>query len=430
MKTRHLVAAAAFAMPLACAAAAHADDAAAAPAAPAAWADTLKFGAQVEAGIAGNFAAPNNNLNYGQLYTDRANSPVVNQVLLSYGRPVDPKATDYDIGFKVQGIYGTDGRYTHQAYIFDHFTKGQMQPGIMEVSLDAFTPWLTEGGINWQVGIFPTLLGFETIDTSTNPFYSHSYIYNFGLPVNHTGFNAIVHATDALDIYGGVDTGNQTMPGYDNNHSEAFLAGLKYTFSDSLNVLALAHYGAEDPQRFLNSYGKYNANNYYRAYVDAVISYKVSDKLTLTTEINYIKDDFSGLFGKKGAVLAGEAKGIAQYAAYTFSDSVTLNARAELFNDNRGLFVSSFTSSNGAQQYLQGNPNVAFANSAFGFNSTYGEATLGLTFKPTMPDSLSDITTLIRPELRVDRVIGGPARFNNGADKTAVTASVDVVFTY
>ncbi len=429
MKTRHLVAAAALAMPLA-SAAAFAADAPAAPAAPAAWADTLKIGAQLDAGITANPASPTNHLNYGSLYGDRANTPVINQALLSIGRPVDPKATDYDYGFKLQGIYGTDGRYTHDAYLFDHFTRGQYQPGILEASVTAFTPVLTEGGINWQVGMFPTLLGFETIDTSTNPFYSHSYIYNFGLPVKHTGFNAIVHATDALDIYAGVDVGNQTIIGKDNNHSLAFLGGLKYTFSDSFSVLALTHYGAEDPQRFLNSYGKYDANKYYRAYNDVLITYKMSDAVTFTTELNYIKDDFSGLFSKSGAALAGEAKGIAQYVAYTLNDIVTVNARGELFNDNRGLFVSSFNSSTGAQQYLQGNPSVSFANSAFGYNSTYAALTLGATFKPTMPEKFSDITTLIRPEVRVDHVVGGPARFNNGTDRNALTAAVDVVFTY
>ena len=28
-------------------------------------------------------------------------------------RPVDPKATDFDWGFKFEGMYGTDARYTH-----------------------------------------------------------------------------------------------------------------------------------------------------------------------------------------------------------------------------------------------------------------------------------------------------------------------------
>ena len=38
-----------------------------------------------------------------------------------------------------------------------------------------------------HVGLFPTPLGYEVIDPSANPFYSHSYIFQFGLPFKHTG---------------------------------------------------------------------------------------------------------------------------------------------------------------------------------------------------------------------------------------------------
>jgi hypothetical protein len=418
MKTRHLVAAAALAMPLA-ATAAHADTAP-----PAAWQDTIKIGAQLDAGITGNFASPSNNENFGSLYTDRANAPILNQALLSIGRPVDPKATDYDFGFKLQGIYGTDGRYTHDAYFLDHFSKGQMQPGILEASFDAFTPWLTEGGINWQVGMFPALLGFETTDASTNPFYSHSYLFNFAVPVKHTGFNAIVHATDALDLYAGVDVGNQTIIGYDNNHAESFLAGLKYTFNDNLNILALTHIGPENAQKVYAG-TRLNADNYNRFYNDAVVSYKANDKLTLTTELNYSQDDGDLINGK---IKSAEAYGVAQYAAYAFSDTVTANLRAEVFSDTRGFFVASFNNGQAAVLALEGNP--AANLTSFSGNSTYGELTAGVTFKPTLPDSMSAITMLVRPEFRVDQIIGGPARFNNGKDKTAVTAALDVVLTY
>ena len=424
MKTRTLVAAVALAMPLA-ATAAYADDApAAAPAAPAAWADTLKIGAQLEAGVMGNLASPKDNLNFGQLYTDRSNAPVVNQILLSIGRPVDPKATDYDFGFKVQGLYGTDARYTHFAYFLDKSLKGQMQADVLEASVSAFTPWLTDGGISWQAGMWPTLLGFETIDSSTNPFYSHSYIFNFGLPVKHTGVNAILHATDTIDLYAGVDAGNQTIYGKDNNSSSSFLAGIKVTPSDSFNVLALLHYGPEDAQKAMPA--GYKANKYDRTYTDGIISYKVSDALTLTTEVNYAKEDFGVLAGTK--VKSAEAGGIAQYAAITLSDTATLNLRAEVFSDTRGFFVAAFPNAQLAVQSLEGT--ATMLPTGFGGHTTYGALTAGVTFKPTLPDNMSALTLLIRPELRVDNVLGGTGRFNNGKDETAAMASVDFVLTY
>ena len=426
MKTRHLVAAAALAMPIA-ATAAHADNAPAAPAAPAAWSDTIKIGAQLDAGIVGNFASPKDNLNFGQLYTDKSNAPTINQILLSIGRPVDPKATDYDFGFKVQGIYGTDARFTHFAYFLDTTMKGPMQFDILEASVTAFTPWLTEGGINWQIGMWPTLLGYETIDTSTNPFYTHSYIYNFGLPVKHTGVNAILHATDMIDIYGGITAGNQTIYGKDINGSSSFIAGLKVTPNDSFNVLGLVSYGPEDASKATDPAGL-NANKYNRTYVDAIISYKATDALTLTTELNYVNEDLGAFVGNK--IKNAEAGGIAQYASLTINDNWTANARAEVFTDTRGFFVAAFPGALAPVQALEGVAYTGAPPIGYAGHTTYGAITVGATFKPTMPDSLSSITALIRPELRVDNVLSGPGRFDAGTHKTAAMASVDLVLTY
>ena len=50
-----------------------------------------------------------------------------------------------------------------------------------------------------KVGLYPTPLGDEMIDPSTNPFYSHSYIFNFGLPLKHTGILTTSHLTPLLD---------------------------------------------------------------------------------------------------------------------------------------------------------------------------------------------------------------------------------------
>jgi hypothetical protein len=72
-------------------------------------------------------------------------------------------------------------------------------------------------------GQYPTPLGYETIDPSTNLFYSHSYIFNFGLPFKHTGALTVTHLNDVVDVYAGVDTGTNTTFGRlgDNNGRSA-----------------------------------------------------------------------------------------------------------------------------------------------------------------------------------------------------------------
>ncbi len=430
MKTREIIAAAALMLPFITAIASAQDatppapTAPAAPAAPANWTDTLKFGAQIEAGIAGNPSGPSNNLNYGQLYTDRSNEPVLNQALLSYGRPVDPKATTYNFGFKVQGMWGTDARYTHFARLFDKTTRSEYQFDLVEASASAFLPVLTEGGVNVQAGLWPTLLGFETIDASTNPFYTHSYIYNFGLPVKHAGINAILHATPNVDVYLGVTAGNQTIPGVDNNGSAAFLGGVKLTLLDgNFSVLALTHIGPENASRAIKPL---NASKYDRAFNDVIVTYKASEALTFTTEFNYVREDL-GTVTAQGNIKNAEAYGVAQYAAYTLTDTWTLNARAEAFADTRSFFVADFPTTQGAVRVLEGYSAPVVSGTG---RNTYGALTIGATYKPALPAWADGITMLIRPEARVDSVLNGNARYNSGKDRTAGLFSTDIVLTY
>jgi hypothetical protein len=56
------------------------------------WWDTLTITGLVEVGASGNANNPAVT-NFGQLFTDRANSAFLNQASLTVQRPLDPKAT-------------------------------------------------------------------------------------------------------------------------------------------------------------------------------------------------------------------------------------------------------------------------------------------------------------------------------------------------
>ena len=128
---------------------------AAQPRAPASWWDSFKISGYADAGITGNPDDPNNGINFGHLYTDRANLPVLNQASLILSRPTDPKATGYDWGFTLQGMYGTDARYTHFFNEFDRSINSRYQFDVVEADLLAHLPWLSSGGIDLKVGQFP-----------------------------------------------------------------------------------------------------------------------------------------------------------------------------------------------------------------------------------------------------------------------------------
>ena len=293
---------------------------------------------------------------------------LLNQVLLSVQRLPDPKATGYDFGFQIQALYGSDARYVQFMGELNSTFASRNQLAFINANVQAHLPWLTAGGIDLKVGQYPTPLGYETIDPSTNPFYSHSYIFNFGLPYVHTGAIAVTHVNPILDVYGGVDTGmNTTFGAGDNNGAVAELAGVNLTLLDSkLTILALSHFGPENPTRTVPK-----ANCCWRSENDIVITYKATDKLAFTTELNLIND----------SNFAANAYGAAQYVSYALNDAVTLNARAEIYRDEKGFFVAAFPGNHG---FI--NAQLGFPATVLGAGpATYSEFTLGLTYKPTLP---------------------------------------------
>ena len=113
-------------------------------------------------------------------------------------------------------------------------------------------------------------------------------------------------------------------------------------------------------------------------YNDVVITWKATDTWTFVTEANWIRDGF-GSVGK-----AVNGFGAAQYASYALTDTIALNARAEIWRDDNNFFVASFPDNSDFIKFQQGlaTPVVHFAP---GSNTTYGGLTLGVTWKPEVP---------------------------------------------
>ena len=224
------------------------------PPPPPAWLDTLTVDGFVEGGVAINFNQPFNKVNWGHLYTDRANWPTFNGAFLTVQRPLNPAATGYDFGFKFQGAIGTDMRYNHYLGVLDYAIRDRTQIGPIEAHVLAHLPWVTpisEGGIDVKVGKFVTLNGAELIYSKDNLFYSHSYMFNFG-PFLHTGVMATTHVKPWLDVYTGVTTGVNTSIGWpgDNNAAASFHGGLGFNLLDGkLSIVAVTHTGPENARQ-------------------------------------------------------------------------------------------------------------------------------------------------------------------------------------
>ena len=396
---------------------------------PANWWDTLTVSGSVEAGITFNPDSPGDGLNFGHLFTDKANQPLLNQILLTVQRPLDPKATDYDFGFKIQAMYGTDARYTHYLGELDYIINDWSQITPVEAWGIVHLPWLFAGGIDVKAGQYVTLEGAETIDPTTNYLYSHSYIFNFGIPLVHTGVMTISHVDPMVDIYLGVDTGVNTTFGNhqgDNNGAAAFHGGIGLNLLDgNLTILATTHIGPETPDTngtnntvdWITACGC-NPNSSLRFLNDITVTWKATDYLTFITDANYIHDD--GTYGRIANGFGGffpsgfhpNGYGIAQYGILKANDWLSFVGRAEFWRDSDNFFVAAYPGNFDFVNLEHGFTNTSVAGPA---PTTYLELTAGLNITVPIPDGTPVLKGLLfRPEVRYDTSLNGTTPFGGG----------------
>jgi Putative beta-barrel porin-2, OmpL-like. bbp2 len=368
----------------------------------------FKISGWIDSGITVNPNSPRDNQNFGRFFDDRANEPLLNQAVINFERSLAPQPGEFDWGFKTQLMFGSDTRYIHSLGLLDNAMKTSIyQPDIVEAYLSLHLPLLTEHGVDVKLGKFVTLEGAETIDPRTDVFYSHTYIFNFGIPFNHTGALFTVHTTDWLDLVAGITRGVNTSID-DNNDSPAFHGGVGLNFSEGKFVVsASTHIGPETPHddsdlRYLN---------------DIAITWKINDKLTSVTDLNYARDDLAN----------ADCFGVAQYFTCAINDNITAKIRGEIWRDDKGFFVAQFADPHDPMRALGGEPTID-PRSIGGGMTTYGALTIGLDIKPTVPKPLTGLT--IRPELRVDHSLNGTRPFNDSKDQTMFTAAVDAIITF
>ena len=361
----------------------------------------------IEAGFTGNPSGPSDHQNFGRLFDDRSNEFVMNQAVITAERTLDPKA-GLDWGFKLQVLYGTDARYTRSVGYREHRAgTGLYQADIPEVYLSLHLPILTEGGVDVKLGKFATLEGAETIDPRTNVFYSHTYMFNFGVPLTHTGALFTLHTESWLDLIAGVTRGVNTSLD-DNNDRPGFHGGIGVNLHEGkLVALASTHIGPET----------YNDNGAVRILSDVAITWKITGQLTSITDINYTYD---------GGVEA-RAYGVAQYLTYAINDRITAKIRGEIWRDDQGFYAAQFADPGDPIRALDGQP-VIDPRTVGGGRTTYGAITIGLDLKPSVPKPLTGLT--IRPELRVDHSFSDTQPFNDSTDDTMFTAAVDFIVTF
>ncbi|MDG6094804.1 porin [Acetobacter sp. AN02] len=374
------------------------------------WLNDVTLKGQIEGGITANPARPADGINYGNFFGDHANQVQLDQVYLTLSRDIDPAKSDWQIGFNLQALYGSDARYYHLLGISDRMTSDRYQFIPAQAHIDVHAPIITKGGLDMQAGILQAPMGREGMDPMSRQFYTLAYTSEYAVPFEHVGAMFNLHVDDRYDVLFGLDTGNQTTFGRrDNNDEPAAYFGLNihHLLHDKLDITYLGRVGPENSIRALG----HRANTAQRFWNDLSAAYKISDKVTLTGEFNFLHDEG----------LRAETYSFVSFLTWDVSPSFSFNYRGEIFRDNTGLMVASFLDNRSYMNAIAGKTSYAVSAPP----TTYGALTLGVSYHPDLGHHIR--TFAIRPEIRFDRSLNGTSPFNAGRNTGMFTFGGDAV---
>jgi hypothetical protein len=322
----------------------------------------IRLFGHVEGSWTHNFDDPQNDLNIGRLFDIEHDDPTLNQVSLNVERAVVPSADEFDLGFRVEVIYGGDARFTHANGLGDgegFFDGPDEQFDLLQAYVDVNAP--VGDGLRIRAGKFTY---FKVIDPTAAPLYSRSFSYVGAVPFTLTGVYGTYAVSDTLTVDLGLSRGWDQALEDNNNDAISAFGAFRVVLGDDTNLAVKWMTGPELDDN----------SGAFRTVVDATLSHKLSDQLTLIG--NGIVGHQSG--GADDDIFAHAWwYGASAYAIYDINEYLQFNGRLEWFRDEDGATVTG------------------------GPTANLYSATAGVTITPFPTDDLLR-GLKIRPEVRYD----------------------------
>ena len=334
-------------------------------------------------------------------YNSFKDMATLNKVSLNVERTVDATKKQFDVGFRMEGVYGADAAFIHSNGMWDTQT-GHNQWDLLQAYLDAALPYIP---VRLRVGKWIELAGFEQFSANiygafgdpARAFYSYSYQFLYAEPGTQTGLLATYVLNGQWTVDLGTTLGwNQSLR--DTNHALDLLGRVTFAPSDKTSVIFVMTEGPEFPSGVGHNLPPGDSKDWWTA-LDLVITHKVTDKFSLGLGFDYVETPkIPGL--TEGAKQWGGAAG---YVSYALDPHFTLNTRLEWYDDAANGF-----------------------STAAPVGANYYEATAGVAIKPFPKDkNLSGL--LFRPEIRYDH--SDRSVFSTGK-RDQLTFSMDALFTF
>jgi hypothetical protein len=255
----------------------------------------------------------------------------LNAVDIALDKPED--SSQWAAGYHIEMMYGDDAAGVPLAY--PSYPQYVPSATIRQAFIRLHTP-VAGNGIDWQIGVFDSIIGYESNSDPLNPNYTRSYGYTIE-PTTFTGVLATYKINDMITVSGGIANDeyyNLFIPGNAFESEKCYMGSVSLTAPDSAGFLK----GATLSAGVIHNNNSFNSDADNVTYPGATTS--VYAGATLPTPITQLKvgASFDYLFEDNVYTAPTHSTGadlwdIAGYATFQATDKLSFNGRVEYFDD-------------------------------------------------------------------------------------------------
>jgi hypothetical protein len=250
-------------------------------------------------------------------------------VKLSLEKPLDE--SQWSAGYKFEMLFGPDASTFNTTSAPPFTSPADEDFAIKQAYVALRAP--VGNGIEFKLGVWDTIIGYEVFDAGSNPNYSRSYGY-FLEPLTYTGIQASYHITEWLSVTAGVaDAGAPTINGHSPIESvKSYLGSFVVTAPDSFGFLAGATLYGGVIDHGKSTPGTTDSVNFYGG-------------VTVPTPIEALSVgaayDYRGS-SSSGSISSTYANAVGLYASYALTEKMKVNVRGEYASGSPGAFGPAF----------------------------------------------------------------------------------------
>jgi hypothetical protein len=202
-------------------------------------------------------------------------------------------------------------------------------------------------GIDWEVGVFDNIIGYESNSDPNNPNYTRSYGYSIE-PTTMTGILGTYKVNDMLSISAGIADNDGNLGGIGATFGstptvfesdKTYMASATFTAPDSMGFMKGATLSAgyvHGQDGHLDDFGDFGGNGVQNnVYIGATIPTPMN-QLKVGAAFDYVFEDNVDAAGTPGG---GHANGddlwtIGLYGTFQATDKLSFNVRGEYLSDD------------------------------------------------------------------------------------------------